>query len=247
MWSKPWKRALAWGGVLILIGGLLLVNRLVELSPWIWAASLASAGLAAFVLYLVDRSDGLMLLPSYVLWVIAGLITFVVSDFLHDEAVAFYVLLAIALPFLAIFFRDRTRRWALIPAYALLVVLGIIGLAESKLVSDDLISAYVLLATAAPFFVVYAWDRRKRWALIPGSILAVVGLSFGTWLPWHSIRSSLIGGGAMTYFAALLLLIAGGGILVHALRGWAPSPNAAGSGSRETTSSGLGTSEPPAA
>jgi hypothetical protein len=210
---KAVKQILVWGGVLILIGVVSLVNRLVEFSPWVWAAFVAGAGLGAFGLYLADRSDGLVLLAAYALWAIAGLIALVPSGFLRDEAVACYVLLVISLPFLVIFVRDRARWWALIPAYPMLVVLGAIGLAESGLFSDDLVSAYILLAIAIPFFVIYARDRKQWWALIPGSILALLGLSFDSWLPWHSVRSSLIAGGAVEYSATLALLVVGAWML----------------------------------
>jgi hypothetical protein len=219
MLSKAAKQILVWGGVLILIAVLLLVNRFVELSPWVWAAFLAGAGVGAFGLYLADRSDGLALLAAYVVWVVAGLIALVPSDVLRDEAIACYVLLAIALPFVVIYVRDRARRWALIPAYPLLAVLGTIALAESGLFRDDLVSAYLVLAMAVPFFVIYAWDRKRWWALIPGGVLAVLGLSFGTWLPWHSVRSSLIAGHAVEYSAALALLVVGAWILARAFAG----------------------------
>jgi hypothetical protein len=233
MLSKAAKHGLVWGGVLILIAVLWQVNRLVEFSPWVWAAFLAGAGLGPFGLYLVDRSDGLLLLSAYVLWAIAGLIALVPSGLLRDEAVAFYVLPAIALPLLVVFVRDRGRWWALIPAYILLTIVGVIGLAESRLFSDDLVSAYVLLAIAIPFFMIYARDRRRWWALIPGGVLAVIGLSFGSWLPWHSVRASLIAGGALEYLAALALLVVGAWILVRAFVDRDPSGEAAVPGSDE--------------
>lgn len=210
MLSKAAKQSLVWIGVLILIGVLSLVNRFVELSPWVWAAFLAGAGLGAFGLYLADRSDGLMLLEAYVLWAIAVLIALVPSNVLRDEAVACYVLPAIALPFLVIFVRDRAQWWALIPAYVLLAVAGVIGLAESGLFSDDLVSAYVLFAIAIPFFVIYAWGRKQWWAPIPGGILAMIGLSF-----------LIIAGGAVEYFAFALLVV-GAWILVRAFVGRGP-------------------------
>ena len=223
MLSRAAKQTLIWGGVLILTGVLLLVNRFVELSPWIWAAFLAGAGLGAFGLYLADRSDGLVLLASYLLWAIAGLIALVPPGFLRDEAVACYVLLAIALPFLAIYSRDRARWWALIPAYPLLVVSGAIGLAKAGLFGDDLVSAFVVLAIAIPFFVIYARDRKRWWALIPGVVLAAIGLSIGSWLPWHAVRASLIAGDAVEYAAAFALLVAGAWILVRATAGRDPA------------------------
>jgi hypothetical protein len=223
MLSRAVKQALIWGGVLILLGVLLLVNRSVALSPWVWASFLMGAGLGAFGLYLTDRSDGLVLLASYLLWAVAGLIALVPPGFLRDEAIACYVLLAIALPFLAIYSRDRARWWALIPAYPLLVVSGAIGLAKAGLFGDDLVSAFVVLAIAIPFFVIYARDRKRWWALIPGVVLAAVGLSIGSWLPWHAVRASLIAGDVVEYGAALVLLVAGAWILVRATAGRDPA------------------------
>lgn len=204
MLSKAAKQSVVWGGVLILIGVLWLANQFVELSPWVWFAFLAGAGLGAFGLYLVDRSDGLMLLTAYVLWAIAVLMALVPSNVLRDEAVALYVLLAIALPFLVIFVRDRAQWWALIPAYVLLAVLGVIGLTESGLFSDDLVSVYVLSTITTPFFVIHAWDRKQWWALIPGGISSVIGLSF------------LTARGAVAYSAAFALLVVGASILLRA-------------------------------
>ena len=130
MMTRAMKQGIVWGGVLILVGLLLLVNQFVELSPWVWVAFLAVAGLGAFGLWLADRSDGLMLLAAYVLWAIAGLIALVPSGILQDEAVALYVLPAIALPFLGVYIWDRAQWWALIPAYVLLAIGGVVILAE---------------------------------------------------------------------------------------------------------------------
>ena len=204
MKAKATKQVLVWSAVLILVGVLLLVNLFVELSPWVWAAFLAAAGLGTFALYLADRSDGLVLLATYVLWAVAGLLALVPSDILRDEAVAFYVLPAIALPFLGVYIRDRAQWWALIPAYALLAVVGVIALGESERFSDDLITAYVLFAIALPFFFVYARNRSHWWALIPGGILTVIGVGF------------LATEGAFAIVGSVLLIGAGLWFLVRA-------------------------------
>ena len=246
MLSRAAKRIRVLGGVLILTGVLLLLSQFVELSPWVWAGFLMGAGLGALGQYLADRSYGLMLLAAYVLWAIAGLIALVPQGYLRDGAIACYVLLAVALPFLAIHVRNRARWWALIPAYALVVIAGVVGLAQSGLFGDDLVSAFVALAIAIPFFVIYARDRRQWWALIPGVVLAAIGLSIGSWLPWHAVRSSFIAGYAVDYAAALVLLVVGAWILVRATVGREPSREAARSGSGEPAPSRSGTREPPA-
>jgi hypothetical protein len=203
--TRVMKQGIVWGGALILIGILLLVDQfIVEVSPWVWFAFLFIAGLGALGLWLVDRSDGLMLLAAYILLAIAGLIALVPSGVLQDEAIALYVLPAIALPFLGVFIWDRRLWWALIPAYVLLAVGGVVILAEMAGASDDLVTAYVLIAIALPFFVVYILNRKNWWALIPGGILAVIGLSF------------LVAEGAFVLLGAAVLFIAGAWILVRA-------------------------------
>jgi threonine/homoserine/homoserine lactone efflux protein len=55
------------------------------------------------------------------------------------------------------------------------VMVGLIGLG---VLDDLLIPTYVMFAIAIPFFVVYARDTKQWWALIPGGIMVVIGLSF---------------------------------------------------------------------
>lgn len=204
MKSKAARRGLVWGGILILVGVLLLVETVTDLSAWIWVVLLAAGGLGAFGLYLADRCDRPMLLTAYVLWAIALLIALVTLNILRDDAVAVYVLLVIALPFLAVFYYNRALWWALIPAYVLLVVAVMLALTGLGVLDDLLVPAYILFAIAIPFFVVWARYRRLWWALIPGGILAIVGLSF------------LIAEAAIEYIGALVLLAAGVWILVRA-------------------------------
>jgi hypothetical protein len=199
------KQGLVWGGILILVGVLWVVNQLVTLSPWVWILFLVAAGLTALGLYLADRSDWAMLLTAYILLAISLLIALITLDILRDEAIAGYVLTAIALPFLGVFVRDRTHWWALIPAYVLLAVGLMVVLQGLGLLDDLLVPAYVLFAIAIPFFVVFARDRRLWWALVPGGTLAVIGLSF------------LIAEDAVLYIGPALLLVAGIWILARAV------------------------------
>ena len=178
MKAKGTKQILLWSIVLIMLGVLALVDQAVELSPWVWAGCLAAAGLVGLFLFLLDTSDWLVLLATYILWAVALLIGLVATEILQDEAVAFYALIAIALPFLGVYYRNRALWWALIPAYALLAVVGVIALDEMAGASDNLVTAYVMFAIAIPFFFVYARNRSHWWALIPGGILAAIGIGF---------------------------------------------------------------------
>jgi hypothetical protein len=96
MISQTQEQALVWGGLLILFGGLGLVATFVDLSAWIWGAILAVAGLGVFAVYMTDRSDWSLLIPAYVLWVVALLLALITLNVLRDEFIATYVLAAIA-------------------------------------------------------------------------------------------------------------------------------------------------------
>lgn len=198
------KRGMVWGGLLILLGGLLLVEQYMDLTVWVWVGILAIAGLVALVVYLTDRSDWWLLLTTYIPWAIAGLIVLLELEVLPDDWVAFYVLTAIALPFLGAYLRDRAQSWALIPAYILLAVGLMIVLTETGILSDLLVPGYVMFAIATPFFVVYARDTKRRWALIPGGVLAIIGVAF------------FVAEAAVVFIVPAILILVGIGILVRA-------------------------------
>jgi hypothetical protein len=214
MKARGTRQILLWSVVLILVGLLLLVGQFVEIGPWVWFAILAVGGLCALGLYLTDRSDWLMLLVAYVLGAIAVLIAVEALDFLPDVAISVYVLLAIACPFLAVYLRNRSQWWWLIPAYTLAAVGGVVILAEAVGVNDNLITAYVMFAIAAPFFVVYARNRSQWWALIPGGVMAAIGLGF------------LIAANAFAVLGALALIGLGLWSLLRGFRRKEPSGDA---------------------
>jgi hypothetical protein len=203
MKSQVEKQGMIWGGLLILVGVALLVEAYIDLSAWVWVAILIVAGFIAFGVYLTDRSEWALLIPAYVMWAIALLVTLIELNVLRDESVATFVLAVIALPFLAVFLRDRAQWWLLIPAYALLAIGVMVGLIGAGVLDDLLVPAYVMFAIAIPFLVVYARDRKLWWSLIPGGIMAVIGLSF------------LLAEAAIEYVAAAALILVGVWLLVR--------------------------------
>jgi hypothetical protein len=205
MKERGTKQILLWSVVLILLGVLALVNMAVELSPWVWAGFLAAAGVVGLFLFWRDTSDWMVLLAAYILWAVALLVGLVATEILQDEAVAFYVLIAIALPFLGVYYRNRAMWWALIPAYTMLAVVGVIALGELAGAGDNLVTAYVMFAIALPFFFVYIRNRSYWWALIPGGILGAIGVGF------------LLTEGAAAIVGAVLLIAAGLWFLFRAI------------------------------
>jgi hypothetical protein len=201
------KQGLVWGGLLILFGVVALLETFVDLSAWAWVAVLVAGGLGVYAVYAMDRSEKWMLIVSYVLLVVAGLVTLITLNILRDEAIATYVLTVIAAPFLLIFLQsDRTKWGLLLPPYILIAVGVMVGLIGVGFLDDLLVPAYVLIAIAIPFFVVYARDTKKWWALIPGGITAIVGLSF------------LIAEAAVQFVVPGLLIIAGVWVLFRQFR-----------------------------
>ena len=203
MKSRSRSQGLVWGGLLIFFGAMMLVELLTDLSAWVWVALLALVGLGILVLYLKDRSERALLIPAYVMLVIAGLVALVTVGILRDESVAAYVLIVIALPFLVVYARDRSKGRLLIPAYVLTAVAVMVALIGGGVLADLLIPAYVLFAIAIPFFVVYLRDRKRVWPLIPGGILAIIGLAF------------LIAEASIQYVVVVVLIVAGVWILVR--------------------------------
>ena len=195
---KSNKHGLVWGGLLILLGVMSLVETFTTLGSWVWIAILTVAGLGVYGLYAQERSEKWMLIVSYVLLTVAGLVMFITLNVLRDEAIATYVLTVIAIPFLVAYLQgDRTKWGLLIPAYILIAVGVMVGLIGVGFLNDLLIPAYVMIAIAIPFFVVYARDTKKWWALIPGGITAIIGFAF------------LIAESAVQFVVPAVLILAG--------------------------------------
>jgi hypothetical protein len=139
---------------------------------------LSAIALPFLIVYLKDRKRWWALIPAYVLLAIALMVGLIGIRLLRNEAIATYILWAIALPFLTVYLRDRKQWWALIPTYVLGTLGLMIGLIGIGLLRNFLIPAYIMYAIAIPFFVVYARDSKQWWALIPAGIMTALGTAF---------------------------------------------------------------------
>lgn len=195
--TKSRKQGLVLGGLLIVFGVLALIENFTDFSIWIWVAVLVIGGLAVYAIYATDREEKWILIISYAMLAVAGLLILLELGVLQDAFVATYVLLAIALPFFLAYFFNRENWGLLIPAYVLTVIALMVPLIEIGVLSDFIIPAYVMFAIAIPFFVVYLRNSSNWWALIPAGILSVIGASF------------LIAEAAVEYVFAAALIVAG--------------------------------------
>lgn len=197
------KQGIVWGGLLILFGGMLLVETFIDLNEWLWIGALTIGGLGVYAIYATDRSERWMLIISYVLLAIALMVALITLDILRGSLIATYVLTAIGVVFLYIYLSERTHWWFVIPAYVLLAIGVMVGLIEVGILEDNLIASYVMFSIAIPFFVVFARDRNLWWALIPGGIMGLIGLAL------------LITEAAASYFVPVALIIVGAWVLVR--------------------------------
>jgi hypothetical protein len=159
------------------------------------------------VVYFRDRLQWWPLIPSYVLLLIALMVGLLEFNLLKDAWVATFVLGGIGIPFLAVYLRDRSNWWALIPAYVMIVIGVMVGLIDVGILRDTIIPAYIFLSIAIPFFVVYAKDPSQWWPLIPGGIMGLMGVIF------------LMTGELFAYVVPILIIIAGAIILGRQLMG----------------------------
>lgn len=169
-----------WGILLILVGGVALAQQLgyinLELlAPMTWAYVFAGLGLVFLIRYLFAgfRAWG-WLFPTFFLEALA-LTIWMVEAGVREAYLGTPILVAAALPFLVAFLLNiRQNWWALIPAFACGMMAVIVAFADTA--SGEWIGALTMFAVAIPFFVVYLFNRSHRWALIPASITAGIGI-----------------------------------------------------------------------
>ncbi len=200
-----------WGGLLIILGVLALLGRFIEgLGALAWVIALGAAGLMVFAFYLTDRSQWWAMIPAYVLWAVAGLVFVASFHLLRGGWIATYILSAIGFPFLYVFTRDPDENWwALIPAYSMFAIAVMVGLIDARLLYNFGIPAYINLAIALPFFIVYFNNRKNWWALIPGGVTAAIGITFG-------LINFLAGGDIVAqYIVPAVFILAGAALLLR--------------------------------
>lgn len=166
------------GGLALIVAGILFLaqnlNLVGPLSTPVWALIFAGASLVFLVTYFLSgiQSWG-WLFPACILGAIAGVLGLVQAG-LAGAFLGSLVLAGVALPFLAAFALDwRGRWWALIPAWSLLAIAGVVLVSETW--PGEWVGGLVLWAIALPFLVVYLLDRTRWWAIIPGLVLAAIG------------------------------------------------------------------------
>ena len=133
---------------------------------------LLSVGIPFYVGFLVNRKHWGLLIPAWILTVLA--VIAVLSDRIDSNLVGALFLFATALPFLVVYLANRQRQWALIVG----VVLGFIGIFPllDLFVQGDLSGPVVMALFALAFFIIFFVSRKQWWALIPSGVFVSIGV-----------------------------------------------------------------------
>ncbi len=124
------------------------------------------------------RENWWALIPAFGCLVLATVINF--ADTVAGEWIGALIMYGIGLPFLLVFFVNRTQRWALIPGL-ILVGIGTLSLVS---VINDWANIIVSLLIAGTFFYVYFTQPGRWWALIPAGLMASIALESILTLPF---------------------------------------------------------------
>ncbi len=169
-----------WGGMLIVGGALFLLFTVGGFTPpaplmLFVAGGVAVVGLPFLARWLARRQEWWALLAAWCFFSVAILLVAIHFFSRIEQLVVITVLVEIGLPFLAIYLSDRQRRWALIPAYCMLALSGLVAL-TLLVTSQEMLGAFALLAAALPFWLIYIGGRQHWWALIPAGVFSIVGV-----------------------------------------------------------------------
>jgi hypothetical protein len=107
--------------------------------------------------------------------------------------------------FLLVFVSDRRQGWALIPASALAGLTFLVFNSEAHLMADEQAASLFLFSMAAPFLLIFVFDRRQWWALIPGGVMTVI--AFMPALGDSNLSGEFVGGMFFLGMAAVFALV----------------------------------------
>lgn len=202
------------GALIVVAGTLLLMEtiRSVSVSPIVWAALLAIGGGVFWYVFAADVGSWWAAIPASALVGAVVVQLFELDPGGLGQWTEVPILAAISAGFWAVFFRDRQRWWAVIPA-GMLLTLSVLTLIAPT-VSGPVAGATFLFGAAATFALVglVPGGRHRWWAWFPTAacaiaaalvlvgatgwlvVLDVVGpvlvVAAGAWLLWRAVARS---------------------------------------------------------
>ena len=202
-----------WVGLLLIGGGmLLLLTNLNVISvnfPLLWAGLFGLAGLGFWMHYLTHRAHWWPVIPGMSLLGLSAANILETLSFVRGEWGGAIFLAALSSAFWIIYLVTGSREWwAIIPGGVLFAVAVTTGF--STLLPGDADAGLFMLGLALTFALVYPLPSpgaRKRWALIPAGVLAVIGLA---------LAASVVA--ALRYLWPMALILMGVYAILRSLR-----------------------------
>jgi hypothetical protein len=138
---------------------------------WIGALFMASVSAPFWTIYLLNRENHWWaLIPGWVTAVITLII--LVSERWSGETIGALVMWSIALPFIAVYLRNRQHWWALIPGF-IMASIGVVVLLSNR-GTEAIIGSFMMVVMAVPFLAVYFFSKGQWWAIIPAGIFTTL-------------------------------------------------------------------------
>ena len=174
---KRFDLRIIWGGLLIIAGGLFLLQEFgIFSSAWdiIWTFLFGIAGVGFLYLYLADRSHWWPLIPGLSLVSLAALI--LVEEFFPGITWGGAIFLGgIGLSFWLIYLTNRDNWWAIIPG-GVLLTLAVVAAFEPVVDDNGGIFFLGLGITCALVGLLPTSQGRMKWAFIPAAVLLLMGI-----------------------------------------------------------------------
>jgi hypothetical protein len=184
---KRFDFRLAIGGVLILMGGLLLLQQMGIISgdiSVIWASLLIAAGVIFLAVFALNRQHWWALIPGLTL-VGVGIIPFLPDEYTYLGGSI--MLGAVGLSFLMIYLFHHEHWWAIIPggvlmtlAFSAYLAFQIGNTIAGIEIDEVVLGSAFFLGLAFTFLLVAILPNptgRMKWALIPSAALLLVALT----------------------------------------------------------------------
>lgn len=168
-------------GILFLVGGLLsLLDAMGVISnagDIFWGLVFGIGGLAFLYLLFTDRiNNWWAAFPGFTLLGLA--VSSILPDSLeHYSGLAFFA--GISLAFWYVYITDHQRWWAIIPA-GVLLTLGVLSVLEEASGAETGGSLFLGLGLTFILVAVLPGGGSRTWALIPGTVLLILGAVVGT-------------------------------------------------------------------
>lgn len=175
---KALKSSIFWGVLIVVAGGLLLLEALGALAVggWIWSALFGVAGVGFAYVFSRSRENWWAAIPAGALLGLAALVAWgEIWSASADEWGGSLFLGALGAGFWAVYLRVRENWWAIIPG-GVFLTLALLTVAPA----DDGTFFFLGLALTFALLAVLPTDQgRLRWPIIPAGVLGVLGVLVG--------------------------------------------------------------------